>query len=149
MVYVGKAVNRRGLQRPLQWRVQRQSRWSLVAAALMIGVLLLLASAGANAVEANRASASDLDAIKGIGPVMLERIVAARQQRPFANWSDFSNRVRGVGPTTAARLSANGLRVNGKALGQDAPTNPVRWQPMVPQPLEPVHPASAATKAQN
>jgi competence protein ComEA len=145
---VGKAGNRVALQGPLQWPLKRSSRWSMVAA-LMMGILLMLASAGASAVEANRASASDLDAIKGIGPVMVERIVAARQQRPFANWSDFSNRVRGVGPATAARLSAHGLRVNGKALGQDAPLTPVRWQPMVPQPLEPVRPPGATPKAQN
>ncbi|MEW5885895.1 MAG: helix-hairpin-helix domain-containing protein [Pseudomonadota bacterium] len=118
-------------------------------AAPLLAAVLLLCAALAGAVEANRASAADLDAVKGIGPVMVERIVAARQQRPFANWSDFSHRVRGVGPTTAARLSANGLRVNGQALGQEAPLTPVRWQPMVPQPLEPVRPPGASPKAQN
>ena len=144
----GSKVENRGT---FHWLVQRllpqTKKWRLVAP--LLGAILLLSAAFVGAVEANRASASDLDAIKGIGPVLVERIVAARLERPFANWSDFSNRVRGVGPTTAARLSANGLRVNGKALGQDAPLTPVHWQPMVPQPLEPVRPPSATPKAQN
>jgi competence protein ComEA len=147
MVNAGRAGNRVALQGPLQWPLKRPASWRLVVP--LLGAVLLLSAAFASAVEANRASASDLDAIKGIGPVLVERIVAARLERPFANWSDFSNRVRGVGPTTAARLSANGLRVNGKALGQDAPLTPVHWQPMVPQPLEPVRPPSATPKAQN
>lgn len=121
-------------------------RW--VLAALCAGALAL-ASVQAQAVEANRASPADLDAIKGIGPVLVERIVAARQQRPFANWSDFSSRVRGVGPATAARLSDHGLRVNGKGLGQDAPPTPLHWQPMVPRPLEPVRPPGSVPKAHN
>ena len=103
----------------------------------------------AQAVEANQASPADLDAIKGIGPVMVERIVSARQQRPFANWSDFSNRVRGVGPATATRLSANGLTVNGRRLGQEPPPTPIQWQPMVPRPLEPAHSPGPAPKAHN
>lgn len=145
MVNGSKAENHGTLQRPLQ----RPATGRL--AAVLWGAVLALSAACASAAEANRASASDLDAIKGIGPVMAERIVAARQERPFAHWGDFSNRVRGVGPATAARLSAHGLRVNGNALGQDPPPTPVRWQPMVPQPLEPLRPpsGSAATKAQN
>ncbi len=126
--------------------IQAPCRWAL--AALCAGALAL-ASDPVQAVEANLAAPADLEAIKGIGPVMVERIVAARQERPFAHWIDFSNRVRGVGPATAVRLSANGLRVNGKALGQDAPPAPVQWQPMVPRPLEPMHPPGNAPKAQN
>ncbi len=114
--------------------------WLLIRL-LALWAVLLLGSAQAAAVEANRASAQDLDTIKGIGPAMVERIVQARQQRPFADWNDFSARVRGVGPATAARLSANGLTVNGQRLPADAaaaPPAPVRWQPMLPQPLEPL-----------
>jgi len=118
--------------KPLYWRLN----WLLI-----LWATLVLGTAQAAGVEANRASAQDLDAIKGIGPVMVERIVAARQQRPFSDWNDFSARVRGVGPATAARLSANGLTVNGQRLpagAAAAPPAPVRWQPMLPQPLEPV-----------
>jgi len=107
-------------------------------ATLLLVAILLLGSAHAVAVEANRASAADLVAIKGLGPVLVERIVAARQQRHFADWNDFSQRVRGVGPATAARLSANGLTVNGQSLRPSTPTAPQRWQPMLPQPLEAV-----------
>jgi len=121
--------------------------WQWLAA--LCAVVLALASAQAQAVEANRASPADLDAIKGIGPVMVERIVAARQQRPFANWDDFSSRVRGVGSTSAARLSDHGLRVNGRRFGLEPPPTPTQWQPMVPRPLEPVRPPGSAPKAHN
>jgi len=121
-------------------------QWALAA---LCATALALASAPAHAVEANRASPADLDAIKGVGPVMVERIVAARQQRPFADWRDFSSRVRGVGPATATRLSDHGLRVNGRRFGQDPAPTPTQWQPMVPRPLEPTHPVGHAPKAHN
>ena len=131
------------------WKVRfgkAPSKWALTA---LCAVVLALASAQTQAVEANRAAPADLDAIKGIGPVMVERIVAARQQRPFADWRDFSSRVRGVGPATATRLSDHGLRINGRRLGQDPPPTPTQWQPMVPRPLEPLRSPSQAPKAHN
>jgi len=126
--------------RASSWPGPKPVFWPLIRLFALCAALLL-GSAQAAAVEANRASAQDLDAVKGIGPVMVERIVAARQQRPFTDWNDFSARVRGVGPATAARLSANGLSVNGQRLpagAAAAPPAPVRWQPMLPQPLEPL-----------
>lgn len=90
------------------------------------------------AVEANRAPVEDLLAIKGIGPATSRKIVEARQERPFSDWPDFIQRVKGVGPATAARMSANGLTVNGRFLeSSPAPIADMPlWQPMVPRPLE-------------
>ncbi|WP_313072668.1 helix-hairpin-helix domain-containing protein [Melaminivora sp.] len=64
-------------------------------------------------VDANHASEAQLDGIKGIGPATSARILAARSERPFADWNDFIARVRGIGPATAARLSDEGLRIGG------------------------------------
>ena len=63
--------------------------------------------------EANRASEAQLDGLKGVGPATTRRILAERERRPFADWRDLIARVRGIGPATAAQLSAEGLTVNG------------------------------------
>jgi competence protein ComEA len=80
----------------------------------LFAVLCLLSFASMAAVEVNQASAADLDGIKGIGPGLSGRIIAARDTAPFKDWADFVGRVSGVGEKTAARLSSGGLRVNGK-----------------------------------
>ncbi|MFZ5488088.1 MAG: ComEA family DNA-binding protein [Pseudomonadota bacterium] len=71
-------------------------------------------AADAGPVELNRASEAELDGLKGIGPALSRRILEARDQGPFQDWNDFLGRVTGVGPRSAARLSAEGLTVNGQ-----------------------------------
>ncbi|MDH4448145.1 MAG: helix-hairpin-helix domain-containing protein [Acidovorax sp.] len=77
-------------------------------------VLCLLSFASFAAVDVNQATAADLDGIKGIGPGLSGRIIQERDTAPFKDWADFVGRVSGVGEKTAARLSSEGLRVNGK-----------------------------------
>lgn len=79
-------------------------------------LVLAFASAVAfAAVDVNKASVAELEAIKGIGTHMAARILEARQTSPFANWTDFTVRVKGVGPGNAAKFSAEGLTVGGAA----------------------------------
>jgi DNA uptake protein ComE-like DNA-binding protein len=66
-------------------------------------------------VDANLASRADLETIKGIGPAMAGKILAARQNGNFKNWDDLVDRVGGVGPASAVRLSTAGLTVAGSA----------------------------------
>lgn len=73
-----------------------------------------LACQVAVAVELNTASEADLDAIRGSGPATTARILAARQAGPFVSWPDLIGRVRGIGPATAAKWSAQGVTVNGQ-----------------------------------
>lgn len=83
------------------------------AIALLL-LALLPAAACWSAVDANQATEAELDGIRGIGPGLSGRILQARQKAPFRDWSDFIGRVGGVGKTTAARISAEGLTVNGE-----------------------------------
>lgn len=76
---------------------------------------MLFAAASFAAVDVNKGSAADLDGLKGVGPAMSKRILDARQKGEFKDWSDFMERVKGVKEKTAAKLSAEGLTVNGKA----------------------------------
>jgi competence protein ComEA len=55
--------------------------------------------------DLNRASASDLEALPGIGPALAARIVVARQERLFSSIEDLE-RVPGIGPATLQRLRA-------------------------------------------
>lgn len=54
--------------------------------------------------DVNRADAASLTALPGIGPVRAEALVAARAQGAFCSPEDLE-RVRGIGPVTAARLA--------------------------------------------
>ncbi len=74
------------------------------------------------AVDANQASQAELESVKGIGPRLSGKIVEARKAHAFKDWGDFVERVPGVGPGNATRLSGQGLTVAGKpyVAGTDA-----------------------------
>ena len=63
------------------------------------------------AVDANRATRAELEAVRGVGPGLAETILAERRKAPFKSWPDFVARVKGVGAASAARLAAAGLTV--------------------------------------
>ena len=67
------------------------------------------------AVDVNKATPSELDAIKGIGPGIAGKIVEERKKGSFKDWQELVDRVKGVGPANAAKFSAQGLTVNGAA----------------------------------
>lgn len=115
---------------------------------LIIGTLLALLSAVAfAAVDVNKASQAELEGVKGIGPSMSTKILAARKTSPFADWRDLQTRVKGVGPGNAAKFSADGLRVNGATFVAAAPAAkpadkaPVKAPEAKPAPKTPTTPA--------
>lgn len=80
----------------------------------ILASLLAMACATAfAAVDVNKASQAELEAVKGIGPSMSGRILEARKTGSFRDWSDLQTRVKGVGAAKSAKLSAEGLTVNG------------------------------------
>jgi len=79
----------------------------------MLGLLGLLLSALVSAADVNQASEADLQAVKGIGAALSQRILEERASAPFKDWADLIARVKGVGETRAAQFSADGLTVNG------------------------------------
>jgi competence protein ComEA len=55
-------------------------------------------------VNLNTASAAELDALPGVGPVLAQRIVDHRKQGPFRSVDELDD-VPGIGPARAAELS--------------------------------------------
>jgi len=89
---------------------------------LAVSAMLFAAATAFAAVDVNKGSAADLDGLKGVGPAMSKRIMDARQKGEFKDWGDFMERVKGVKEKKAAKLSAEGLTVNGKAFTAPAAT---------------------------
>ena len=76
---------------------------------------LFVAVAFAASVDANKATQAELEAIKGVGPAIATKIMDERKKSAFKDWNDLVVRVKGVGEGNAAKLSADGLTVNGAA----------------------------------
>ena len=74
----------------------------------------LLSAAAFAAVDANKATQAELEAIKGIGPAIAGVMVSERKKSEFRDWTDLLTRVPGVGDRSAAKFSEGGLTVNGK-----------------------------------
>jgi competence protein ComEA len=74
--------------------------------------LLGLVCVSAMALEVNTANEAELDSVRGLGPSSTARVLKAREQGLFQNWDDLMQRVKGIKPASAAKLSAAGLTVN-------------------------------------
>jgi competence protein ComEA len=76
-------------------------------------IVALAAFSAQAAVDVNKATQADLEALRGVGPTLSGKILEARKAGEFRHWADLVERVHGVGPASAARLSKAGLTVAG------------------------------------
>lgn len=92
---------------------------------ILAALVMLYAAACFAAMDVNKANAAELDSIKGIGPAISTKILDERKKSNFKDWNDFIARVKGVGQSTAAKFSSQGLTVNGAAFKavSGTPTN--------------------------
>jgi competence protein ComEA len=88
---------------------------------LLATTAMLFAITSFAAVDANKGTVAELDGLKGVGPAMSKRIIDARKEKEFKDWPDFMQRVKGVKEKKAAKLSGDGLTVNGKSFDGAAP----------------------------
>jgi competence protein ComEA len=82
------------------------------------GAMLAFGFAGlswAQQIDLNKATEVELDALKGVGPVLTKAVMDERKKAPFKNWEDATSRVKGLGPQKASSLSEQGVRVQGSA----------------------------------
>ncbi len=101
----------------LPWSWPTGARMLLAVLALAVGLGLMRASwdvcsssepitvAPKLVLDANTAPPQILAALPHIGPALANRLVEARNARPFASLNDLGDRVRGVGPVTLARIA--------------------------------------------
>jgi len=83
----------------------------VLVARLLVACAALALGGGAHALDANTASADDLQTIRGIGPATAARIVEARQREPFRDLDDLRDRVSGIGEKKLRKLQQAGLAV--------------------------------------
>jgi competence protein ComEA len=88
---------------------------------LAIGLVLALTSCQRGPVEVNSADRRALESVTEIGPKTAEAIIQERTKAgDFKDWKEFISRVKGVGEKSAAKMSADGLTVNGQPIGGGA-----------------------------
>lgn len=110
------------------------SRCTAAWARTLLGLVLMPLAGAALALDINQASPSELDAVNGIGPKMMQRITAARQQAPFKDWADVRTRVSGIGDKTQKRFESQGLTV-GPATRVAASSTAATAAPAAPRPV--------------
>ena len=64
-------------------------------------VAMLYAAATFAAVDVNKATAAELDGIKGIGPGISTKIIDERKKGNYKDWNDFITRVQDAGGIAA------------------------------------------------
>ena len=88
---------------------------------LIFASLCGLLSLSALALEVNTANEAELDSVRGLGPSSTARVLKAREQGPFKDWTDLMQRVKGIKASNAAKLSEAGLTVNQQPYAAPAP----------------------------
>ncbi len=87
---------------------------------------LLFSLSSFAAVDVNKASAAELDGIKGIGPSLSGKILKERNKGNYKDWPDLMHRVSGMGEKSSAKFSAQGLTVNGAGYQGGAASEPAK-----------------------
>ena len=94
-------------------RLASRSTWQRYLLKKWIVGALVCAHLSVLALEINQANEAELDSIKGMGPAMTRKVLAARTEKPFTNWKDLMSRVAGIGKAKAQQFSDQGVLVNG------------------------------------
>lgn len=74
-------------------------------------------SPGPSTLELNQASRAQLESLQGLGPQLVERLLAERERHgPYRDWAELRRRLKGqgLGPRLLQRLSEQGLRIQGQ-----------------------------------
>jgi len=90
----------------------------MLVARVLVACAVLAPGGVAQALDANTASADDLQTIRGIGPATAARILEARQREPFRDLDDLRDRVSGIGEKKLRKLQQAGLAVGSEQVSE-------------------------------
>ncbi|MVW72339.1 MULTISPECIES: ComEA family DNA-binding protein [unclassified Bordetella] len=107
---------------------------------------LCAAATLAHALDANTATAAQLETLNGVGPRTAQMIVQERERAgPYESLEDLSDRVRGIGRKRLARLRDAGLTAGGGMGAARVITPSSIASPHFAPALPPVTPVPAGT----
>jgi competence protein ComEA len=125
--------------------------WSLYMLKKILAVMVMMyAAVSFAAVDVNKATAAELDSIKGVGPGISAKILAEKKKGgDFKNWEDLVTRVNGIGEKNSVKLSAEGMTVGGQSYKGVAakPTAAKADKPAAAKDAKDAKPAAAAKDA--
>lgn len=76
--------------------------------------LLLVWAVPVFAVDLNAASRAELEQLNGLGVSTAARVLEERARAPFADWADFTRRVKGFRASRVEQLRQQGVTINGQ-----------------------------------
>ena len=115
---------------------------------ILAAMVMMYAAVSFAAVDVNKATAAELDSIKGIGPGISAKILDEKKKGGnFKDWNDLVTRVNGVGEGNAAKFSAEGLTVGGASFkGVAATPSKATEKPAAAKDAKDAKPAATAEK---
>jgi hypothetical protein len=87
---------------------------------------VLLSIVCAHAADFNTATRAEIEAVRGVGVVLTDRIIEQRKIKPFQTWQDAQKRVRGLGKRNVAGFRDADMRINGQLPEVDAKDKPAK-----------------------
>lgn len=116
---------------------------------ILATLVMMYAAVSFAAVDVNKATAAELDSIKGIGPAISAKILDEKKKGGnFKDWNDLVTRVSGVGEANAAKFSAEGLTVGGASFkGAAAAPAKAAEKPVAAKDAKDAKPAAKDVKA--
>ncbi|MBK7502662.1 MAG: helix-hairpin-helix domain-containing protein [Polaromonas sp.] len=115
---------------------------------ILAAMVMMYAAVSFAAVDVNKATAAELDSIKGIGPAISAKILEEKKKGGnFKDWNDLVTRVSGVGEANAAKFSSEGLTVGGASY-KGAPAAPAAKKDEKPAAAKDAKDAKPAAKAE-
>lgn len=75
---------------------------------------LLLLTGPALGNDLNQASRAEIESVRGVGVELAQRVLTARAQQTFHDWSDARRRVKGLGVVALRGFAEAGFQLNGE-----------------------------------
>ncbi len=71
------------------------------------------------AVDLNQATRAEIEAVRGVGVELADRIIAARAQGPLQDWDDLRRRVKGVSRRALSGFAEAQFEIGGRRAPQN------------------------------